>query len=138
MNSNPLKIHAEIAAPLQKAWELWNDENAIKIWNHASEDWHCPSAINDFHEGGTFCYTMAAKDGSFSFDFAGTYLVIHHLKKIHYRLEDGRNVYVIFEEKEGKTYIEEIFDPENMNPHEMQRQGWQAILDNFKRLAEHK
>jgi uncharacterized protein YndB with AHSA1/START domain len=123
---------------IQTIWECWTMPEHIVNWNFASEDWHAPAAKNDFKVGGKFTYTMAAKDGSMSFDFVGIYHEIIPLKKIRYRLSDDRWVEIYFEEMADGVRIVEHFEPETENPHELQQVGWQAILNNFKRYVESK
>jgi uncharacterized protein YndB with AHSA1/START domain len=131
-----ITITTTLKVPLAKVWECWNEPKHITQWCFASEDWHAPSATNDLKEGSFFTTRMEAKDGSFGFDLKGIYDQITPHQIIRYHLDDGRNVEVLFSENEGTTTIIEKFDPENQNPHEMQQQGWQAILDNFKKYVE--
>jgi uncharacterized protein YndB with AHSA1/START domain len=106
-------------------------------WNAASDDWECPQASNDCRTGGTFSFTMAAKDKSFSFDFAGTYTNVEEGKLIEYTMGDGRKARVVFVPISGNaTKVTETFDAETEHSEEMQRAGWQAILENFKKHAE--
>ena len=125
-----------INAPLQKVWEYWTKEEHVKNWNFAAADWHCPNATNNLQVGGEFHYTMAAKDNSFSFDFWGTYQKIELEKSIEIILGDGRQMKVGFEPKGASTVVTEQFEPETQNPEEMQKAGWQMILDNFKTYVE--
>ena len=134
--ANPITVQATINAPIAKVWKLWNEPEHITKWCQASPDWHAPYADNDPRTGGKFKTTMAAKDGSFSFDFAGTYSEVVDHNLIAYGLEDGRNVKIVFEGEGDSTRVTETFDPESQNPIEMQRGGWQAILDSFKNYAE--
>ena len=136
MKNEPITVSVHIHAPLQQVWQRWTDPVSVKIWNHASEDWHTPSAQNDLRVGGEFHYIMASRDGKHSFDFTGVYTEIIPEKKIAYTLGDGRNVTVTFAEQNGVVFVSETFDPEQENTADMQRAGWQAILDNFKRYAE--
>jgi uncharacterized protein YndB with AHSA1/START domain len=131
-----ITISADVNAPVNKVWEYWTTPEHIMQWNSASPDWHCPASSNDLRVGGKFSATMAAKDGSFSFDFAGVYTEVEENKKISYVMGDGRKVDVWFEEKDGKTKIVSSFEAENTHSLEMQRGGWQAILDNFKKHTE--
>lgn len=129
-------VKAEINAPVNKVWEYWTTAQHIMQWNQASDDWHCPRASNDLRPGGSFSYTMAAKDGSFSFDFKGS---IDDLKKneyIHAALGDGRLWKTYFRSEGNTTIVTEQFEAENMHSLEMQRFGWQAILNNFKKYTE--
>ncbi|MFB9842528.1 SRPBCC family protein [Mucilaginibacter ginsenosidivorans] len=129
-------IEAVVNAPVEKVWELWNNPKHVTQWNHASDDWHSPSAENDLRVGGTFLYRMEAKDGSFGFDFGGTYDDVTPNKRLAYTIGDGRKVEVLFDGHGNSTKITSTFEAENQNPVEMQRGGWQAILDNFKKYAE--
>jgi uncharacterized protein YndB with AHSA1/START domain len=117
-------------------WTIWTEPTHIVQWNAASDDWHCPKASNDLRVGGTFSSTMAARDGSFSFDFEGVYDDVQLHKRIAYTMSDGRTCEVLFEEWHGGTLVTESFDAEDQNPVEMQRAGWQAILDRFNYHAE--
>lgn len=132
----PITIEAIIDAPVEKVWDFWSGPEHITKWNQASDDWHSPAAQNDLREGGKFKTVMAAKDGSASFDFEGEYTAVQPHKLIEYVMPDGRRVSVRFTRKEDKTHVSETFDPENTNPLEMQRGGWQAILDSFKNYTE--
>lgn len=135
-NTTAITVETTVNAPVEKVWEFWNNPDHITKWSFASPDWHTPYSENDLKVGGKFKSTMAAKDGSMSFDFGGTYTTVDTNKKIEYSLEDGRNVSIIFEPLSEQTRIIETFDPESTNPVEMQRGGWQAILDNFKKYTE--
>ncbi len=135
-NNTKISIEATVKVPVQKAWELWTTPEHIMKWNSASDDWHTPKSENDLRKGGSFSSTMAAKDGSFSFDFGGVYDEVDTNEYIAYTLGDGRQVSVTFTGDNNETKISETFDPESQNPTEMQRQGWQAILNNFKKYAE--
>ena len=131
-----ITIKANVNAPIAKVWNFWGAPEHITKWCQASDDWHAPSAENDLRTGGKFTTRMEAKDGSFGFDFGGIYDEVIEHQLIAYTMEDGRTVKITFEEKEGVTEIIETFDPESENPVEMQRDGWQAILDNFKAYTE--
>ena len=136
--NTPAKITVEttVNTPIEKTWSLWSEPEHIKQWNNASDDWHTPHAENDLRTGGSFVSRMEAKDGSFGFDFGGTYDEVVPHKTIAYTMGDGRQVNVNFEAQGDSTKVTETFDPENMHPHDFQKAGWQAILDNFKRYAE--
>lgn len=131
-----IKIESKVKASLSHVWDCWTNTEDIMAWNHASDDWHCPAAENNLVEGGTFTYKMAAKDGSVSFDFHGTYQKIESMKLITYYIEDGRYVEIRFEEDEDFVLVRESFEPEEVNSLELQQQGWQLILDNFKSHTE--
>lgn len=131
-----ITVNAAINAPADKVWDYWTTPEHIMQWNQASDDWHCPQATNDLRPGGSFSYTMAAKDGSFSFDFGGN---IDDLKKneyIHATLGDGRLWKTYFLSEGNTTTVTEQFEAENLHSLEMQRYGWQAILRNFKKYTE--
>lgn len=132
-----INITTNIKAPKQKVWEYLNDPKHIVNWNFAHESWSCPSSENDLKVGGTFKNRMEAKDGSFGFDFEGTYDEIKDLEEIKYHLADGRKVETKFTQNEdGSTTLTQNFEPESENDIEMQKGGWQAILDNFKKYVE--
>lgn len=131
-----ITVQATINAPVEKVWKCWSEPAHITQWCQASEDWHAPYADNDLRTGGTFKTTMAAKDGSFSFDFGGVYDNVVEHKLMEYTMSDGRKVKVVFTAQGDQTQVEETFDLENENPEEMQREGWQAILNNFKQYTE--
>lgn len=117
-------------------WSYWNEPSHVVKWNSPSEDWHTPKATNDVRTGGSFSYTMAAKDGSMSFDFAGRYTEVEAHRKIAYTMEDGREVTNLFEANGDAVTLAVTFDAENENPVEVQRGGWQSILDSFKLYTE--
>lgn len=131
-----VNIKATVNAPIARVWELWNDPKHVTQWNTAHPDWHSPSAANDLRVGGSFSYRMEAKDGSFGFDFAGIYDEVSEHRQIAYTMGDGRKVTVNFESDGDTTHIYETFEAETQNPVEMQKTGWQAILDSFKAYAE--
>lgn len=131
-----LKVSAEVEVPVEKAWELFNTPEHIVNWNAASPDWHTPRANNDLRTGGSFSYRMEARDGSFGFDFAGEYTEVVPMTSFAYKMEDGRTARVEFLPIQSGTRVITQFDAENSNPLEMQQNGWQAILDNFRRYAE--
>jgi uncharacterized protein YndB with AHSA1/START domain len=134
--TNVIKIETTVNAPVEKVWSYWSEPKHITQWNQASDDWHTTSAENDLRPGGSFSSRMEAKDGSFGFDFGGTYDAVEENKLIEYTLGDGRKVRVIFSKDGNATRVEESFEAETTNPTEMQRAGWQAILDNFKKYTE--
>ncbi len=131
-----ITVQTKIQASIDKIWDLWTLPEHITQWNMASEDWHTPFAENDLKVGGRFKSTMASKDGTMSFDFVGTYSAILDKKLIAYTIEDGRVVIIVFEELEDGFEVREYFEPESVNSEELQYQGWQAILDNFKKYVE--
>jgi uncharacterized protein YndB with AHSA1/START domain len=126
-----ITVETVVQADLNRVWSTWNNPEDIKQWNAASDDWHTPRAAVDLREGGKFVARMEAKDGSEGFDFEGTYTRVVPRKLIEYRMTDGREVQIEFAERAGGVLVKETFDAETENPPELQRQGWQAILDNF-------
>lgn len=131
-----ITVSATVNKPVADVWTIWSDPKHITQWCAASDDWHCPKAENDLRAGGKFSSTMAARDGSFSFDFEGVYDDVQPHKRIVYTMADGRTCEIIFTQVNGGTLVTESFDAETQNPVEMQRDGWQAILDRFKVYTE--
>lgn len=131
-----ITVEATINAPVEKVWKLWSTPEHIINWNTASPDWHTPWSENDLRVGGRFTSRMEAKDGSFGFEFGGEYTKVETNKVIASVLGDGRRVEVVFTPEGDATRVTETFDAESENPVEMQRGGWQAILDNFKKYVE--
>ncbi|MGX6445129.1 SRPBCC family protein [Neobacillus sp. K501] len=134
--SKKIKVQTTVQAPVETVWEYWTEPTHIKKWNNASDDWHTPIAENDLRVGGKFLSRMEAKDGSFGFDFGGIYDEVKLHEVIAYTMEDGRQVNITFKGNNNETEVIETFDAETSNPIEFQQQGWQAILDNFKKYAE--
>ena len=133
-----ITVETVVRAKLNKVWEVWNDPADIKQWNAAQDDWHTTRSSVDLREGGKFLSRMEAKDGSQGFDFEGTYTRVVPQKAIEYQMSDGRQVQVEFIERNGDVVVKETFDAETENTPELQRAGWQAILDNFRRHVEAK
>lgn len=138
-----IKVETILNANIEKVWKDWNDPDSIKGWAFASETWECPYAENDLRVGGRFVTTMSAKDKTASFDFTGTYTEVTPFRTISYKMDkvldvqNERTCTVTFIDLGGEaTKVEEEFDPEDMNPIEMQQAGWQAILENFKKFVE--
>lgn len=131
-----ITIESVIDAPVEKVWKFWTGPEYITQWNSASDDWHTPRAENDLRVGGKFLSRMEAKDGSFGFDFWGIYDQVEVHKLIEYTMGDGRKSTTHFSREGDKTKVVTTFEAEGTNPVEMQRGGWQAILDNFKKYAE--
>lgn len=136
MEPTRITISANIAATIEQVWDYWTLPEHITKWNFASDDWHCPVAQNDLREGGRYSARMEAKDGSFGFDFEAVYDEIIPKQRIVYTMEDGRSVRTEFEDLDGTTKVTTIFEAETENPVDMQREGWQAILNNFKNYTE--
>lgn len=134
--TSPLSVSVLVHAPLDTVWLYWNDPEHITGWYFASDDWHAPRAANNLVEGGVFTIRMEAKNGTAGFDMGGMYTYIEDQKKIEYLMDDDRKVVIEFSEIEGGVKVVETFDPETENSMEMQQQGWQAILENFKKYVE--
>lgn len=137
MSTQPITVETTVAAPIEKVWSAYTTPEDIKQWNSASEDWHTTAATVDLRDGGSFSSRMEAKDGSMGFDFAGTYTKIEQHKLIEYTFGD-RSGRVEFVPNERGVHVSVTFDAESENPIEMQRAGWQAILDSFTRHVEAK
>ena len=131
-----VSVETTVRAPAAMAWAAWTSPEHIKKWNAASDDWHCPEARIDLRPGGTFSYRMEAKDGSFGFDYAGKIDRVDNELGIWLTLDDGRKVSIEFTAADGAVRVLETFDLEASSPIELQRQGWQAILDRFAVYAE--
>lgn len=131
-----IEVNVSIKGSIEQVWDAWTNPEHIVKWNFASPDWCCPKASVDLVVGGKFSYTMASKDGEHQFDFGGTYMAIKQFSKLDVMLEDERKLVVKFEENEGNVIVTEQFEPENMNEIELQRAGWQAILNEFKSYVE--
>lgn len=131
-----ITIEANIHATPEQVWQCWTLPEHITKWNQASDDWHTPHAENDLRVGGRFSSRMESKDGKYGFDFGGVYDAVEPYHKIAYTIGDGRTVHITMEPVDGGTQVVETFEAESQNSIERQRQGWQAILDNFKRYVE--
>ena len=131
-----ITISALVNKPVAHVWKIWTEPAHITQWCAASDDWHCPKATNDARTSGKFSSTMAARDGSFSFDFEGVYDDVQPHKRIAYTMGDGRTCEILFSPENDGTRVVESFDAETQNSVEMQKGGWQAILDRFKAYAE--
>lgn len=131
-----ISVETAVGIPVEKAWKYWTMPEHITKWNFASDDWQTTRSENDLRAGGKFVSRMEAKDGSQGFDFSGTYKEIKLYESISYTMDDGRKAEINFVRDGNKTKIVETFEAENENPVELQRQGWQSILDNFKKYAE--
>lgn len=131
-----ISVQVTINAPIETVWKHWTSPEDITKWNNASEDWHTPRAENDLRPGGHFLYRMESKDGSSGFDFGGVYDRISTNDIIEYTIGDGRKVKIVFTGNGNETSVVESFETENTNSLELQRNGWQAILNNFKKYTE--
>lgn len=136
METTKITVQSTIQADIQKVWDYYTQPEHIIGWNFASDGWHCPRATNDLRVGGRYSARMEAKDGSYGFDFNVLYDEVVEHDKIAYTMEDGRKALITFTGNDGTTLVKVIFDAENQNDPEMQRNGWQAILDNFKKYTE--
>lgn len=134
--STRITVSAHVAKLLEHVWNYWTGAEHVINWNAASDDWRCPRAENDLRVGGKFKYRMEARDGSMGFDFIGTYTQVAAHARITYSMEDGRACEVLFAADGNGTRVTETFDAETENTVELQRGGWQAILDKFKAYAE--
>lgn len=136
VNTTIVTIEAIVNAPIEKVWKYWTEPQHVRNWNAASADWHTTRAENDLRVGGNFVYRMEAKDGSFGFDFGGTYDVVKENGYIEFTMGDGRKVKTSFTQQDDAVKVVETFDAENTHPVDFQKAGWQAILDNFKKYTE--
>ncbi|MFZ4400165.1 MAG: SRPBCC domain-containing protein [Bacteroidales bacterium] len=137
-NKPDITVETYITASIEDVWRYWTEPEHIMNWYHASDDWYAPYAENDLRINGKFKTTMAAKDGSMSFDFEGNYTNIQKFERIEYKIIDGRKVEISFNAIGNETKITEVFEPENMHTFEIQKNGWQSILDNFKEYIQQK
>ncbi|MDP3469093.1 MAG: SRPBCC family protein [Daejeonella sp.] len=136
MKKDKIIIQVSVSADIEKVWDYYTLPEHITKWNFASDDWQCPHASNDMRVGGKYLARMEAKDGSFGFDFEAVYDQIIVGERFSYTMPDGREVQVTFNDADGKTEVSISFDAETENPLEMQRAGWLAILNNFKKYTE--
>lgn len=131
-----ITVEASIKAPIDKVWQCWTEPRHITQWNFASSEWHSPTAKNDLKVNGKFVYRMESRDGSFGFDFSGVFDRIDLKKHIEYTLDDTRKVEIFFSQEGDHIIVKETFEAESENSVDLQRTGWQAILDNFKEYVE--
>ncbi|MDX5325945.1 MAG: SRPBCC family protein [Bacteroidota bacterium] len=131
----PITIKTKVKQPIEKVWHTWISPEHIVNWNFASPEWHCPRAENNLIPGGRFSCRMEARDGSMGFDLSGQYDSVEAPHRLQYHLDDGRKVSLDLFEENGVTLITQIFEPESSNPIELQRDGWQAILNNFSKYT---
>jgi len=136
MTFEKITIETSIKADAKKVWDYYTNPVHIVKWNFAHPSWHCPKAENDMRVGGRYCARMEAKDGSFGFDFEAIYSELVIGEKFTYGMPDDRQVSVSFKDNTGSATITIVFDAETINPIEMQKAGWQSILDNFKSYTE--
>ncbi len=137
-NSGEIVVETPINEPIEKVWKLYTDPTHIMQWNHASDDWHTSSAKNDLYVNGVFKFHMKprAGDDSDGFDFKGVYTEVVENKILAYTMDDGRRARIEFTPEGNSTVMRITFDPEQENSTELQKQGWQAILNNFKEYTE--
>ncbi len=135
MTDNKITINVTVSADGKKVWEYYTQPEHITKWNFADPDWHCPTATNDLKIGGRYIARMEAKDGSFGFDFDAVYTAIQHGENFTYEFGE-RQAKVEIIKQNGMTQVRVTFDPETENPIELQKNGWQAILNNFKKYVE--
>ena len=131
-----ITISVEIKSPIDKVWDYWNAPKHIVNWNFASDDWQTTTAINNLRVNEKFSYYMEAKDKSFGFNFSETYSKIITNELIEIVLDDSRKVKIAFLGDETTTKIVQSFEAENENEAELQKTGWQNILNNFKKYCE--
>lgn len=131
-----ITVQTTINAPIEKVWAYFTKAEHVCKWNQASADWHCPKAVNDLREGGKFCYTMAAKDGSMEFDFSGTFTKVEEPTTLSYLLDDNRGVTINFQQNENDVLLTETFEAESENSLELQEYGWGCILESFRVYVE--
>lgn len=130
-----ITVMTTVNLPRDRAWMYYTLPEHITQWNFAHPSWRCPFASNDVRTGGTYVARMEARDGSAGFDFEAVYVDVNKYVELAYEF-GGRLARVTFEEQNGQTTVTIVFDPETENPIELQRQGWQAILDNYKAYTE--
>ncbi|MBV6492928.1 MAG: hypothetical protein LDLANPLL_00933 [Turneriella sp.] len=133
-----ITVSATVNAPVEKVWERYTAPDHITKWNFASDDWQCPWAKNDLKVGGKYAVRMEAKDKSFGFEFEAVYDIVDANKELTYTMTDGRKATTTFQANGSATRVETTFDAETENSVELQKGGWQAILDNFKKYVEGK
>lgn len=131
MPTDKITVSVSVPVPAQRAWDIYTQPDHITQWNFASDDWCCPSATADLREGGAYSARMEARDGSFGFDLEATYTRVETPKHLEMVMTDGRRVQVAFDAENGSTKVTTQFDPDPEHPHDFQREGWQAIADNF-------
>ena len=136
METTKITVQSAVKAGTQKVWDYYTQPEHIMKWNFADPSWHCPGVTNDLRVGGKYSARMEAKDGSYGFDFNTVYDEVVEQEKIAYTMEDGRKAVITFRGENGTTRVTVTFDAESQNDVEMQRKGWQAILDNFKKYVE--
>ena len=125
-----IKVNDTVKAPIEVVWGAYTQPEDIKQWNAASDDWHTTASHVDLRVGGQFSSRMEAKDGSFGFDFAGTYTKIIPYEMIEYVFAE-RTATVEFKQSPDGVTVQVSFVPETEHSIEQQQEGWQAILNRF-------
>jgi len=138
LNNKKITVEVLVCVSLESAWDGFTNQDSVIKWNFASDDWCCPKAVSNLRKGGIFNYRMESKDGSMGFDFCGEYTEIKKGEIIKYELGDKREVEILFIAENGGIRVIEIFDAENENSMELQKNGWQAILNNYKKYVENR
>lgn len=138
MEKTIITVQVSVKAPIEKVWKCWTTPDDITRWNHASDDWHTPSAELDLRPGGVFKSRMESRDGKMGFDFEGIFDTVVPYENIVYTIGDGRKVMVRFSEIDGRTAVSESFEAESTHSIDLQRDGWQSILNNFGKYVETK
>lgn len=136
MPTQKITVTTEVPLSPEEAWRVYTDPSEITRWNFANDDWHCPTATTNLQIGGVHKARMEAKDGSFGFDFEGTYAEVDAPRALTILLGDGRQSRTTFQPSAAGTVVTTTFDAESENAAEMQQQGWQAILSNYQKRAE--
>jgi uncharacterized protein YndB with AHSA1/START domain len=136
MGITQITIQAIVSADRNKTWTCYTEPQHIVNWNFASDDWCCPAASNDLRSGGKYSARMEARDGSWGFDFEAVYDQVIEGEKLAYTMGDGRKAVIDFSNEGSSTVVRIVFEAEDMNPVDMQKAGWQAILNNFKKYVE--
>jgi uncharacterized protein YndB with AHSA1/START domain len=132
----PVTVSVSLRTHPERAWTMFTDPTSVTEWNFALPSWHCPQARSELREGGRFCYRMEARDGSFGFDFEGTFLEVCPPMRLRYSLGAEREVLVQFVHQGERTLVMQTFTPDAMHSVDQQRVGWQSILDNYQRFVE--
>lgn len=131
-----ITVHTTVNATIENVWKIWTSPNDIIHWNTASDNWHTPKAKNNLKVGGKFSYRMEAKNGSFGFDFEGIYDNVKTNELIAYTMADGRKSIITFKQQGNEINISQTFEAETENTIELQKNGWQVIMNNFKKYTE--
>ncbi len=136
MEAQKITVEITVNKDMDHVWKIWTRPDHILNWNHATDDWHTVRAENEIKVGGKFFYRMEAKDGNLGFDFEAHYEEVNEKQVLTYVMSDGRRARTMFQKNDFTTKVTTTFDAENENPIELQKAGWQAILNNFKTYTE--